>query len=61
VHWQSGRRWLNVDTRTWRVTPDTGGSFPWLWLGIGLGLAAALLLLLRRIVLPKGTLSARPA
>jgi hypothetical protein len=60
VHWQSGRAWLNVDTKSWRVTRATGGGFPWLWLGIGLGLGAALLLLLRRIVLPKGTLSARP-
>ena len=61
VHWQSGRRWLNVDTQTWRVTPAAGPRFPWLWLAVGLGLATALLLLLRRIVLPKGTLSARPA
>jgi hypothetical protein len=62
VHWQSGRSWLNVDTRTWRVTPDAGGRFPWLWLGIGLGLAAAaLLLFLRRPGFAKGTLSARPA
>jgi hypothetical protein len=61
VHWQSGRPWLNVDTKSWRVTPAAPARFPWLWLGIGLGLAAALLLLLRRIVLPKGTLSARPA
>jgi hypothetical protein len=60
VHWRSGRPWLNVDTKTWRVTPATGVRFPWLWLGIGLGLAAALLLLLRRIAFPKGTLSARP-
>ena len=62
VHWQSGRPWLNVDTRTWRVTPAAGARFPWLWLGIGLGGAAALLLLvLRRPGLAKGTLSARPA
>ena len=60
VHWQSGRSWLNVDTRTWRVTPASGARFPWLWLSIAVGLAAALLLLLRRIVLPNGTLSARP-
>jgi hypothetical protein len=60
VHWQSGRPWLNVDTKTWRVTPATGSRFPWLWLGIALGIAVALLLLARKIVLPKGTLSARP-
>lgn len=61
VHWQSGRPWLNVDTRTWRVTPVSGARFPWLWLGIGAGLAVALILLVRRIALPKGTLSAREA
>jgi hypothetical protein len=61
VHWQSGRSWLNVETRTWRVAPAASARFPWLWLGIGVGLAAALLLLLlRRSGLPKGTLSARP-
>ena len=62
VHWQSGRPWLDVDTRTWRVTPDAGAHFPWLWLwlGIGVGLATSLLLLIRRIR-PEGTLSARPA
>lgn len=60
VHWQSGRSWLNIDTRTWRVTPAGGAPFPWLWLGIGAALAAALALLVRR-VRPKGTLSVRPA
>ena len=60
VHWKSGRGWLNVDTKTWRVTPAAGARFPWLWLGIGLGLGASLLLLLWRIR-PEGTLSARPA
>jgi hypothetical protein len=61
VHWRSGRPWLNVDLASWRVTPAGGGGFPWLWLALGLGLAVAVLLLLRRIVLPKGTLSARAA
>ena len=60
VHWKSGRSWLNVDLASWRVTP-AGAGFPWLWLILGLGLAAAVLLLLRRIVLPKGTLSTRAA
>jgi hypothetical protein len=60
VSWRSGRSWLNVDLATWQVTPARGG-FPWLWLALGLGLAAAVLLLLRRVVLPKGTLSTRPA
>ena len=61
VHWLSGRPWLNVNTTTWRVTPATGSRFPWLWLAVGLGLGVALLLLARRIVFPKGTLSARTA
>ena len=61
VHWRSGRPWLNVDLASWRVTPAGGGGLPWLWIALGLGLGAALLLLLRRIVLPKGTLSARAA
>jgi hypothetical protein len=32
VHWRSGRPWLNVDTRTWRVTAAPSGGFPSLWL-----------------------------
>jgi hypothetical protein len=61
VHWQTGRPWLNVATRSWRVTPAAATHFPWLWLGIGLGLAAAaLLLVVRRPGLHRGTLSARP-
>jgi len=31
VHWLSGRQWVNVDTRTWRLSPARGGGFPW-WL-----------------------------
>lgn len=61
VHWRSGRSWQNVDLRNWHVSPAATGGFPWPWLILGLGLAAALLLLLRRIGLPKGTLSTRPA
>jgi len=62
VHWRTGRPWLNVDTSTWRVTPaGSGGGFPWLWLGLGVAAAAAGLLAARRLRLPKGTLSARPA
>jgi hypothetical protein len=60
VRWRSGRSWLNVDLASWRVSP-AGGGFHWLWLALGLGLAGALVLLLRKIVLPKGTLSTRPA
>jgi hypothetical protein len=35
VHWRSGRPWLDVDTRTWRVSTAGGGGFPWLWAVIG--------------------------
>ena len=61
VHWRGGGSWQNIDLRNWRVSPAAAGGFPWLWLILGLGLAAAVLLLLRRIVLPKGTLSTRAA
>lgn len=61
LDWRSGRRWQNVDLRSWRVSPAAAGGIPWLWLGIGLGLAATLVLLDRRIGLPKGTLSPREA
>jgi hypothetical protein len=66
VHWRSGRHWLNVDTASWRITPDSGSGFPWRWIGLGLGVAAAagaLLLLARRrrISLREGTLLARAA
>jgi hypothetical protein len=66
VHWRSGRSWLNVDTASWRITPDSGSGFPWRWLGLGLGVAAAAGALLlvgrrRRISLREGTLLARAA
>jgi hypothetical protein len=51
IHWRSGRRYLLMDTRTWRVSPD-GGAFPWLVVlaaAVGaLAAAAAVLLLLGR-------------
>jgi hypothetical protein len=52
VHWLSGRRWLTVDTRTWRISNDRRG-FPWTWVaaclaGAGLLAAVALALLRRR-------------
>jgi hypothetical protein len=34
VHWLSGRRWLTVDTNSWRISTDTHG-FPWLWIAVG--------------------------
>jgi hypothetical protein len=62
VGWRSGRSWLDVDTQTWKVTPAHGaGGFPWLWLAVGVAGAGAAAFGLRRLRLPKGTLSARPA
>ena len=66
VHWRSGRRWLNVDASTWRVSPAAGPAFPWRWISLGAGVlaaAGALLLLARRrrISLRDGTLLARAA
>ena len=66
VHWRSGRHWLNVDTATWRLTPDLGAGFPWRWIGLGLGvfaLAGGLVVLARRrrLSLQDGTLLARAA
>lgn len=42
VHWRSGRPWLDVDTRTWRVSTAGGGGFPWLWAVIGVAAALGL-------------------
>jgi hypothetical protein len=66
VHWRSGRRWLNVDASTWRISPAAAPAFPWRWLGLGAGVlaaAGALLLLARRrrTSLRDGTLLARAA
>jgi hypothetical protein len=66
VHWRSGRHWLNVDTATWRLTPDSGAGFPWRWIGLGLGVFAlaggfVALARRRRISLRDGTLLARAA
>jgi hypothetical protein len=41
VHWRSGRSWLVVDTRTWRLSPDRGGrGVPW-WAWTALAALAA--------------------
>jgi hypothetical protein len=48
VHWRSGRPFLNVDTRTWRVSAAGRAGFPWLPVAGGIAAAAALALLLRR-------------
>jgi hypothetical protein len=47
VHWRSGRSYLNMDTRTWRLSP-AGGGFPWWWIPIAALVAAALLFVTRR-------------
>jgi hypothetical protein len=51
VHWLSGRRWLVVNTHSWRIAPDERG-FPWLWIAVAIVGSAAVvaegLLLLRR-------------
>jgi hypothetical protein len=41
VHWRSGRRWLDVNTSTWRVTP-AASSFPWLLVAGAIAGACAL-------------------
>jgi hypothetical protein len=49
VHWRSGRPYLNVETKTWRVSPAPAASFPWWTLAFAaLPLAGAWALLLRR-------------
>ncbi len=60
VHWRSGRRWLDVDTASWRVSPAPGRAFPWAWLGFA-ALPLVFFLLWRRRPRFLGTLSAREA
>jgi hypothetical protein len=54
VHWRSGRPFLTLDTRTWRVSAAAGAGFPWLLVAGGIAAAAALaaiaVLLRRRLV-----------
>ena len=45
VHWQSGRPWQRVDTRTDAVSPDRRPGFPWWWLAAGIAAAAATIVL----------------
>ncbi|HZS23443.1 MAG TPA: hypothetical protein VFA30_00530 [Gaiellaceae bacterium] len=61
VGWRSGRRWLSIDTRTWSVSPDRRGGFPWLWLGVGLAAAAALAGAVRPLLRRRGTRRAAPS
>jgi hypothetical protein len=50
VHWRSGRPWMAVDTRTWRLAEDSRGGFPWwsLWFLALLPLPLVLVLARRR-------------
>jgi hypothetical protein len=48
VHWLSGRRWVKVDTASWRISEDRGSSFPWWVLGFALLLPPLLLVRRRR-------------
>jgi hypothetical protein len=51
VNWGSGKRWLAIDSGTWRITHPGSGGFAWRWplLAAGaLGLAVAAALLARR-------------
>ena len=56
VHWRSGRPYLNMDTRTWRLSP-AGAGFPW-WGILLAGLAAVVLLVLSRGILRRARPSA---
>ena len=52
VHWRSGRKWLTLDTASWRLASAAGG-YRWSWVGPSAGatvfaLTAALLLPRRR-------------
>jgi hypothetical protein len=47
VHWMSGKPWLRMDTRTWRLSPDHRGGFPW-WALLFVGLLPVAALALRR-------------
>ena len=63
IHWRSGRGFLTMDTRSWRLSTPHGG-FAWSILAAALGGALALLLLaaaLRHALRAEGPLEARPA
>ena len=32
LDWKGGKRWLAIDTGTWRVTHPSTSSFPWTWI-----------------------------
>jgi hypothetical protein len=47
LNWKSGKRWLAIDTGTWRIThPPAKSSFPWRWaVGAIFGLIATAVVL----------------
>src|SRR5207244_2971070 len=49
LDWRSGRPFLSVDTRTWRVSTPSGRGFPWVVTAAGIALVAAALFVLRRL------------
>ena len=64
IHWQSGRKFMLMDTRSWRLSTPHGGGFAWGILAAAIGGAFVLLLaaaLLRRALRAAGPLAARPA
>jgi hypothetical protein len=51
LNWNGGKRWLAIDTSTWRITRPTGSAFPLRWVSLsafGALAAAAVALVLRR-------------
>jgi len=32
LDWNDGKRWLAIDSGTWRITHPSSGGFPWRWL-----------------------------
>jgi hypothetical protein len=64
IHWRTGRSFLLMDTRSWRLSTPSAGGFQWWIVGAGVGGALALLAaaaLLRRALRAEGPLEARPA
>jgi hypothetical protein len=43
LDWKSGKRWLAVDTGTWRIMHPATRSFPWTWIAAATGAALVLL------------------
>jgi hypothetical protein len=48
LDWKGGKRWLAVDTGTWRITHPSTSSFPWTWVA---GATVAALVVLATVLL----------